>query len=69
MFYIWVKDPTTYEHDDLFYILEVSQFFMRYICMYIYIYIYTCLCLAWTLKHMIDELFFVEQGALVHIGN
>ena len=32
------------------------------------IYIYVCLCWPWTLKHMIDEMFCVEQGALEHMG-
>ena len=35
LFLYWVEDPTTYEHDDLFYILGVSQLLM--------IYIYACL--------------------------
>ena len=35
MFYFWVKDPTTYEHDDLFCILGISQLLMIY--MYIYV--------------------------------
>ena len=42
-------DPVAYEHDDLFYILGVSQLLM--------IYVYGCLCWTWTLKHMIDEMF------------
>ena len=54
-----VEDPTTYEHYDLFYILSISQLSM--------IYAYACLCWAWTLKHMIDENFYVEQGALEHL--
>ena len=58
LFLYWVKDPTAYEHDDLFYIQGVSQLLM--------IYVYACLCWAWTLKHMIDEMFCVEQGALEH---
>ena len=52
MFYFWVKDPTTYEYDVLFCILDVSQLLMIY--MYIYV-----LCWAWTLKHMVDEMFCV----------
>ena len=27
----WVEDPSAYEHDDLFYILGVSQLLMIYI--------------------------------------
>ena len=30
--------------------------------------IYVCLCWAWTLKHMIDEMFCFERGALEHMG-
>ena len=56
----WVKDPTAYEHDDLFDILGVSQLHM--------IYIYVFLCWAWTLKQMVDEIFRVERGALEHMG-
>ena len=52
LFLYWFEDPTPYGHDDLFYILGVSQLLM--------IYVYACLCLVWTLKHMIDEMFFVE---------
>ena len=55
MFYFWVEDPIAYEHDDLFGILGVSQLLMIY--MYIYV-----LCWAWTLKHMIDEVFCVGNG-------
>ena len=36
----WVEDPIAYEHDDLFYILGVSQLLI------IYIYIYACLCVC-----------------------
>ena len=36
LFLYWVEGPTAYEHDDLFYILGVSQ-------LLIYIYIYICL--------------------------
>ena len=63
MFYFDIlgQIPTAYEHDDLFDIFVVSQFYM--------IYIYVFLCWAWTLKHMVDEMFFVEQGALGHMGN
>ena len=64
-FIYWFEDPTAYEHDDLFYILGVSQLLM----IYIYIYIYACLCWAWTLKHMIDEMFCVVQGALEHLSD
>ena len=61
-FYIyWVEDPTAYEHDDLFYILGVSQLLM--------IYIYACLCWVWTLNHMIDEMFCVVRGDLEHMSN
>ena len=60
MFYfILVKDPIAYEHDDFLYILGVSQLLM--------IYVYACLCWAWTMKHMIDEMFCVEQEPLEHM--
>ena len=52
LFLYWVEDLTAYEHDDLFYILGISQLLM--IC------IYACLCWPWTMKHMIDEMFYVE---------
>ena len=55
-----IKDHSTYEHDDLFYRLGVSQLLM--------IYLYACLCWVWTLKNMIDEMFCFEQGALEHMG-
>ena len=55
MFYFWDEVPITYEHDDLFWILGVSQLLMIY--MYIYV-----LCWVWTFKHMIDEMFFVGHG-------
>ena len=58
LFLYWVEDPTAYEHDDLFYILSVSQLFMIY-----------CLCWAWTLKHMIGEMLCVERGALEHVSD
>ena len=29
---------------------------------------WNALCLAWTLKHTIDEMFFVEQEALEHMS-
>ena len=64
MFYLyiyWVEELIAYEHDDLFYILGVSQLLM--------IYAYACLCWAWTLKHMIDKMFFVERGALEHLSD
>ena len=35
LFLYWVKDPTAYEHDDLFCILGISQLLMIY--MYIYV--------------------------------
>ena len=57
----WVEDPTAYEHDDLFYILGVSQLLM--------IYVYACLCWVWNLKHMIDEMFCVDKGALEHLSD
>ena len=48
LFLYWVKDTTTYEHDDLLLILGISQLLM--------IQVYICwLCWAWTLKYMIDE--------------
>ena len=61
LFLYWFKDPTRYEHNDLFYILGVSQLLM--------IYVYACLCFAWTLKHKIDEMFCVELGALEHLSD
>ena len=61
LFLYWVEDPTAYEHDDMFYILGVSQLLM--------IYVYACLCWAWTLKKMIDEMFCVEKGALDHLSD
>ena len=61
LFLYWVEDPTTSEHDDLFYILCVSQLLM--------IYVYACLCWAWTLKKMIDEMFCVEKGSLDHLSD
>ena len=42
LFLYWVEDPTAYGHDDLFYILGVSQLFT--------IYVYAYLCWAWTLS-------------------
>ena len=30
----WVKDPTAYEHDDLFYILGIIQLLMIYMCLF-----------------------------------
>ena len=54
-------DPIAYEHDDLFYILGVSQLLM--------IYVYACLCLVWTLNHMIDEILCVERGALENLSD
>ena len=33
------------------------------------IYVYICwVCWAWTLKHMIDEIFCIEQKALEHMS-
>ena len=61
LFLYWVKDPTAYEHDDLFYILGLSQLLI--------IYVYASLRWASTLKHMIDEMFYVEQGALEHLSD
>ena len=58
LFLYWVKYPIAYEHDDLLYILGVSQLLL--------IYIYSSLCWRWTLKHMIDEMFCVEREALEH---
>ena len=31
--------------------------------------IYACLCWAWTMKHMIDEMFCVERDALEHLSD
>ena len=31
-------------------------------------YVYDFACWAWTLKHIIDEIFCVEKGALEHMG-
>ena len=61
LFLCWVKETTAYEHDDLFYILRVSLLLM--------IYVYACLGWAWTLKHVIDEMFCVERGPLEHMDN
>ena len=33
LFLYWFEDPTAYEHDDLFYILGVSELLMIYIYM------------------------------------
>ena len=52
LFLYWVEDLTTYEHDDLFYILGINQLLM--------IYVYDCFCWVWNLKNMIDEMFCVE---------
>ena len=38
LFLYWVEDAIAYEHDDLFYILDVRQLLL----IYIYIYIYIC---------------------------
>ena len=57
LFLYWVRDPTAYEHDDLFYILGVSQLLMIYRCCLL-------LCWVWTMKHMIDVIVCVEQEAL-----
>ena len=35
LFLYWVEEPTAYEHDDLFYILGVSQLLMIYICLFV----------------------------------
>ena len=59
MFYFWVEDPTTYEHDDLFCILGISQLLMIY--MYIYVVFW-----AWNLKHMIDEMFVLGVDPEAH---
>ena len=59
MFYFWVKDPTAYEHDDLFCILGERQLLM----IYRYIYVFCC---AWTLKHMIDEMFMLGVEPEAH---
>ena len=32
------------------------------------LYIYNLMCCAWTLNHIINEMFYVEQGALKHMG-
>ena len=32
------------------------------------LYIYDFMCWAWTLKHIIDEMFFVEQGAVENMA-
>ena len=44
-----------------FYISGVSQLLM--------IYVYAYLCWAWTLKHMISEMFCAKWGALEHLSN
>ena len=61
LFLYWVEDPTTYEHDGSFYILGIRQLLM--------IYVYACLCWAWTLKHMIDEMFCAECEDLKHMSD
>ena len=60
LFLYWVEDPTAYEHDDLFYILGVSQLLMIYICLYV---------LGMDPKAHDYEMFCVERGALEHMGN
>ena len=35
LFLYWVEDPTSYEHDDLFYILGVNQLLVIYICLFL----------------------------------
>ena len=35
LFLYWVEDPSAYEHDDLFYILGISQLLMIYICLFV----------------------------------
>ena len=59
LFLYWVKDPIAYEHDHFICILRVSQLLMIY--MYIYV-----LCWAWTLKHMIDEMFVLGMDPEAH---
>ena len=49
---------TAHEHHDLFDILGVSQLHMFYI--------YDFKFWAWTLKHIIDEMFFLSTRYEVH---
>ena len=35
LFFYWVEYCTAYEHDDLFYILGISQLLMIYICLFV----------------------------------
>ena len=53
LFLYWVEYPTAYEHDDLFYILGVSQLLM--------IYVYACLCWAQSLKHRLVRCFVLSE--------
>ena len=77
LFLYWEKEPTAYEHDDLFYILGVSQLLM------IYIYIYMLVCVGrgpwstWLMRCFVlsEELWstcvidvFVEREALEHMS-
>ena len=60
MFYFvyWELDPTVHENDDLFDILGVSQMHMFYV--------YDSMCWAWTLKHIIDEIFVLSASSEEH---
>ena len=60
LFYIGSKTPL-HMNDDLCCILCVIQLLL--------IYVYACLCWAWTLKHMIDDMFCVERGALENLSD
>ena len=56
LFLYWVKNPTSYEHDDLFCILGIIQLLM--------IYVYICwFCWVWILKHMSDQIYCVGRGS------
>ena len=61
LFWYWIEDPNAYENDDLLYIFGVSQLLM--------IYVYAYLCWAWTLEHIITEMFCVDQEALEHLSD
>ena len=48
--------------------MEVSMIIQKNKGFFSQEYIYVCLCWACTPKHMIDEMFCVEWGALEHMG-
>ena len=61
LFYIGLRTPLHMNMMIFFYILGISQLLM--------IYVYACFFWPWTLKHMIDEMFFVERGAMEHLSD